>query len=265
MRFDLEELEIGVQAFSPEEILLETSPRRVRALFGGVVIADSRRTALMLEPGRLPVYYFPPSDVRTDLLAPHPQGESSPLKGKATYWSIAVDGRAAEKVAWSYRDPPRGCPNIGGYFAFYWRQMDAWFEEDEEMFGHAKDPYKRIDVLNSSCHVEVVAAGKTVADTTHPTLLFETGLPVRYYIPKLDVRFQLLTPSKTQSTCAYKGTTSEYWQMEISPGQVKDVAWCYRAPSLECSKIANLVCFFNERVDAIYVDGEPIEKVETIW
>jgi uncharacterized protein (DUF427 family) len=88
---------------------------------------------------------------------------------------------------------------------------------------------------------------------------------VRYYIPKLDVRFQLLTPSKTQSTCAYKGITSEYWQMETAPGEVKDVAWCYRAPTLESSKIANLVCFYNERVDAIYVDGEPIEKVETIW
>jgi uncharacterized protein (DUF427 family) len=265
MSIDLEELKIGAQASSPEEIRVETSPRRIRVLFGGVAIADSRRTLLMLEPGRLPVYYFPPSDVRTELLAPNAQEELSPLKGKVTYWSIAVEDRSAEKVAWSYRDSPPGCPNIGGYFAFYWNQMDAWFEEDEEMFGHAKDPYKRIDILHSSCHVEVVAAGKTVADTTHPTLLFETGLPVRYYILKLDVRFQLLTPSKTQSTCPYKGITSEYWQMEIAPGEVKDVAWCYRTPTPESSKIANLVCFFNERVDAIYVDGEPVERPETIW
>ncbi len=264
MAFHLEDLQIGPEPASPEEIKVESTPKRVRVFFGGVPIADSRRTLLMLEPGRLPLYYFPESDVRTDLLVRHVETEQSPLKGKASYWSVSVEDRTGEKVGWSYEDPPTGCPPIGDYFAFYFNKMDGWFEEDEEIFGHAKDPYKRIDILHSSCHVEVVAAGKTVADTRKPTLLFETGLPVRYYIPKLDVNFQLLSPSETQTTCAYKGTTSDYWKMEIRPGKVVDVAWSYRAPTPECAKIANLVSFFNERVD-IFVDGEAADAAKTPW
>lgn len=265
MTFHLEDLQIGTPASSPDQIKVESSPRRIRAFFGGVPVADSRKTLLMLEPGRLPLYYFPASDVRTDLLTPTGETTESPLKGRASFWSISVEGRSVEKVAWSYADLPPGCPSIADHYAFYWSEMDAWFEEDEEMIGHAKDPYKRVDTLHSSCHVKVVAAGKTVAETRRPTLLFETGLQVRYYIPKLDVRFEYLAPSTTQTTCPYKGTTSEYWQMEITPGEVQDIAWSYRFPTPECSKIANLVCFFDERVEGIWVDGEPVQRPPDVW
>jgi uncharacterized protein (DUF427 family) len=132
--------------------------------------------------------------------------------------------------------------------------MDAWFEEDEEVFTHPRDPYTRVDILPSSRHVRVEIDGVTVAESTKPTLLFETGLPVRYYLPKTDVRMDLLTPTQTASHCPYKGRT-EYWSYGARQTPGDDVAWSYRTPLPESQKIAGLVCFYPERTD-LYVDGD---------
>jgi uncharacterized protein (DUF427 family) len=129
--------------------------------------------------------------------------------------------------------------------------MDAWFEEDEEVFVHARDPYTRVDILASSRHIRVEVDGTTLAETVKPTLLFETGHPVRYYLPKTDVRMDLLTPSDRVTRCPYKGQ-AEYWSLRDADRP--DVAWSYRMPLPESQKIAGLICFYPDKVD-IYVDG----------
>jgi uncharacterized protein (DUF427 family) len=120
--------------------------------------------------------------------------------------------------------------------------MDAWFEEDEQVFTHPRDPYTRVDILPSSRRIRIEAAGVTIAETSKPTLLFETGLPARYYIPKSHVRMDLLTPSETVSHCPYKGE-AEYWSLRIGDDIRPDVAWSYGTPLPESQKIAGLVPF----------------------
>ncbi len=139
--------------------------------------------------------------------------------------------------------------------------MDAWFEEDEEVFTHPRDPYTRVDILPSSRHVRVEVDGVTVAETSKPTLLFETGLPVRYYLPKTHVRMDLLTPTERRTHCPYKGE-AEYWSVRVGEAVHRDLAWSYRAPLPESQRIAGLISFYNERVD-LHVDGVAQERPQT--
>lgn len=244
-------------------VAIEDSPRRVRVLFNNEVIADSHRVTLLHETKHLPVYYVPLDDVRQDLLVPTAHTTHCPYKGDARYWTVRVGDRVAENAVWNYPTPIESCPDISGLAAFYWDKMDAWFEEDEEVFVHPRDPYHRVDVLESSRHVEVWINGVKAADSHRLRVLFETGLPPRYYLPKLDVRQDLLRPSDTHTACPYKGTAS-YWSVEVDGTVVKDLVWGYPGPLVEASKIANLVCFYNEKVDLV-VDGERQERPLTPW
>lgn len=245
-------------------IWVEPTGRRVRAFAGGTGVVDSRRALLLLELGHLPVYYFPPADVRQELLTPTEHRTHCPYKGDAAYWNLRLPGRTVENAAWSYPQPLPERADIAGYLAFYWDALDAWFEEDDQIFAHPRSPYHRVDVLNSSRHVRVVLGGVTVAETDRPRLLFETGLPTRYYIPKLDVRLDLLEPSPSRSRCPYKGE-AVYWSVRAGEQHFPDIAWSYPLPIPECPKIENLICFYNERVDAIEVDGEPLPPTRTKW
>src|SRR5258707_9710479 len=242
----------------------EDSRRRVRVVFAGITVADSMHVMLLHECGRLPVFYFPLEDVRMDLLEATEHRSFSPLKGEASYWTVRGGSRVAEDAAWSYPSPLPGGPPIKGYLAFYWHQMDGWYEEDEQVFAHARDPYKRVDILPSSRHVRVVLAGVTIADSRHPRLLLETGLPTRYYLPEQDVCMDLLEPTATATRCPYKGQAS-YWSTTIGDRVFKDIAWSYRDPLPACSPINSLLCFFNERVEAIYVDDERQAVLSTPW
>ncbi len=141
--------------------------------------------------------------------------------------------------------------------------MDAWYEEEEEVFVHARDPYKRVDVLPSSRHLRVEIAGETVAETRRPYLLFETSLPTRYYIPQEDARLDLLEPSDLKTPCPYKGIAS-YWSVKIGDYVAENVVWSYRETISECPKIKDLLCFFNERAD-IYLDNELQARPQTPW
>ena len=239
------------------------SPRWVRVLFGGTVVADSKRVKLMRETGRLPVYYFPREDVRTDVLERSERTSDSPHKGRASYWSVRVGDRVAEDAVWAYLEPPEELAELKDYVAFYWHKMDRWFEEDDEVFLHPRDPYHRVDVVHSSRHVRVEIDGETVAETTRPRLLFETGLPTRYYIPMLDVRTDLLTATDTSTVCPYKGR-ARYWSANVNGKTHENIVWSYPAPIPECPKIENLLCFFNERAD-IYVDGELQPRPQSQW
>ncbi|MFL5302202.1 MAG: DUF427 domain-containing protein [Anaeromyxobacteraceae bacterium] len=245
-------------------VRIEPCLKRVRVLFGGATVVDSRRTAYLFERGHVPVYYFPREDVRTDLLAPSEKRTRCPVKGEASYWSIRVGDRTANDAVWSYPAPIDGCPDISGLVAFYWNRVDHWLEEDEEVFAHPRDPYHRIDVLHSSRHVSVVVGGTTVAKTHRPRVLFETGLPVRHYIPKLDVRMDLLVPSETVTVCAYKGRASHF-HVKLDDRLIRDVAWSYPFPNPELFKIQDLICFYDERAEAVVIDGEAMTTPETPW
>lgn len=249
---------------STERLTFEPSPRWVRVLFNGQFVADSKRVMLLHEQGHLPVYYFPRADVRDDFLTKTEHSTHCPYKGDATYWTVTVGDRTAENAVWGYPDPLPDAPDLADYMAFYWEKMDSWFEEEEEVFVHPRDPYHRVDVCPSSRHVRVVVDGETVAETNHPYLLFETGLPTRYYIPKVDVRLDLLEPSEKTTRCPYKGEAN-YYSVQVGNTVTEDIVWFYRYPVNAVASLQSTLCFFNEKVDAIYVDGEMEEKIETPW
>jgi uncharacterized protein (DUF427 family) len=167
-------------------------------------------------------------------------------------------------VVWSYEDPFPEVAAIKDYLAFYWNKMDHWYEEDEEVFVHARDSHVRIDVLQSRRPLEVVLGGETVAKTSRARFLFETGLPTRYYIPREDVKMELLTPSESRSACPYKGSAS-YYTAKIGGETYEDIAWSYPEPIEEAQKIKDLICFFNEKVEAILLDGAALPKPQTKW
>jgi uncharacterized protein (DUF427 family) len=216
---------------------------------------------LLHEKNHLPVYYFPMDDVRQDLLEGTDHTTHCPFKGDAAYWSVRVGDKLAENAVWGYPDPLDSAPHISGLVAFYFDAMDAWYEEDEEISIHPKDPYHRVDVLESSRHVKVSVNGEVVAETDRPKVLFETGLPPRYYIPPEDVREEALIPSETSTGCPYKGTAS-YYSVEVGGERIDDLVWYYPDPRPETAKAKGHLCFYSEKVD-IELDGEPQQRPET--
>jgi uncharacterized protein (DUF427 family) len=218
---------------------------------------------LLHEAEHLPVYYFPEEDVRMDLLEESDHTTHCPFKGDASYRSVRVGDKVSENAAWSYPEPIDSARPLAGLIAFYWRKLDHWYEEDEEVFVHPRDPYHRVDVLDSSRHVKVTVNGEVVAETERPKLLFETGLPPRYYIPPEDVREEVLVPSDGLTRCPYKGVAS-YYSVEAGEGRVEDLVWYYPGPIAAAGKIKGLLCFFNEKVD-LEVDGEMQERPQTQW
>ena len=244
------------------DIQFEPTQRRVRVMLAGATVAYSRSVMLMLENRRLAIYYFPAKDVRVDVFLPTGYKSHHAGKGEATFFSVKVGDRIVEKAAWRYLEPERA--DLKDYIGFYWDKMDAWFEEDDEVFVHPRNPYHRVDVVNSSRHVKVVVGGVVVAETRRPRLLFETGLPTRYYIPKIDTRLDLMTPTNTSTRCPYKGKAT-YWSVTVDGKEFKDIVWSYPAPIPECPKIENLLSFYDEKVEAVYVDGELQTRPKTPW
>jgi uncharacterized protein (DUF427 family) len=242
-----------------ERVHIEDGPKRVRTYLGAELIADTKRPKLVWEHPYYPAYYFPQHDVRMELLTPNGHTRHSPSRGDAQTFTVKGGDREVEDAAWHYPDSP--VEELRGLIRFDWDAMDGWFEEDEEVYVHPHDPYKRIDILHSSRHVEVEVNGVKIADTHKPTLLFETGLPTRYYMPKVDVRMDLLTRTNSVTGCAYKGF-AQYWSVEAGGETFEDLAWSYKTPLPENVKIAGFVAFYNERADII-VDGERLERPKT--
>ncbi len=248
---------------SPHSKEFGSSPRWVHVYFNNQAIAESKKMMLLREANHLPLYYFPKLDVRMDCLQPSDHTTDSGRKGEGVFWHVKVGDKIAMDAAFTFRNAPRNGPKLEDYIAFTWNKMDAWFEEDEEVFVYARDPHKRVDVLQSSRHVKVVVDGTAVADSKRPWLLFETGLPTRYYVPKHDARMNLLEPSDTVTRCPYKGEAN-FYLIRIGDELHGDLAWTYRYPMLECLKIQGLLGFLNEKVD-LYEDDKPLPRPETPW
>lgn len=240
---------------SQHHIAFEPSPKRVRVMANGKTVADSLAAVLVLETGHAPVYYFPRNDVRLDLLQPSNRRSHCPYKGDASYWSLKIGRRTIENAVWSYEQPVGGAERIAGHLAFYWDKVDHWFEEDEEIFGHPRDPHHRVDVRPSSRTVRVTLAGQTVARTRRALCLFETGMPTRYYFPPDDVHGEFLIPSPTATICPYKGQAS-YRSLKVGDRIAEDAVWVYEAPLPECPRIKGHLCFDPKKVDGLEVEGD---------
>jgi uncharacterized protein (DUF427 family) len=242
-----------------ERIRLEAGAKRVRAYVAGVAIADTVRPLYVWESPFYPSYYFPAADVRTDLLDPTSTVTHSPSRGDAVHFTVRVDGAERVDAAWQYRASP--IEELRDHIRFDWDAMDAWFEEDEEVFTHVRSPYTRIDILPTSRHVRVELNGVVLADSPRARVLFETGLIPRWYLPKVDVRMDLLVASDEVTHCPYKGQ-AEYWSVRVGEEFEENVAWSYRTPLPESERIAGYVAFFDERVD-VFVDGARQERPKT--
>ncbi len=240
---------------------IEPSPRRVRAYFNGALVADSRDMVLFFERP-YPNYYFPQRDVRMEWLARRDAIASGDPRGDKVTWDLEVEGRRAPGAAFTYLKPPRpGQADLGRYITFVWGAMDHWFEEDDEIFVHARNPYHRVDAVHSSRHIQVSLDGVALADTKRPVLVWETGLPTRYYIPRQDVRLDLLEKTETVTRCPYKGV-AETFAVALGDTLRPDCAWSYPIPIPECPKIEGLICFYNEVVD-IVEDGVALARPRT--
>ena len=239
----------------------EPGLKRVRVYLGGVLVADTTNVLLVWELPYFPAYYIPAADVNTDLLAPSGETTQSPSRGTAQLHTVKVDGAEAPEAAVWYTESP--IEEITDHIRFDWDAMGAWFEEDEQVYVHPRDPNTRVDILQSSRRIRVEVDGVTVAESNAPRILFETSLPARYYLAKTDVRMDLLLESDLQTACPYKGTAS-YYHVKGADGLTEDLVWWYPSPVAESADIAGLVSFYNEKVD-IYVDGELQGRPQTVF
>lgn len=241
-------------------IKIERGQKRVRGYLKGELVFDTTEPLLVWEAPYFPTYYIPQEDVIAALPA---SGETkrSPSRGTAELLDVKVSRGVAERGALRYPESP--IEELVGPVRFEWSALDEWLEEDEPIYTHPRDPYSRVDILQSSRHVKIVIDGVEVAESHKPTILFETSLPPRYYLPLSDVRTDLLRPSETETHCPYKGTAG-YYSVEIDGTTHEDLVWIYRAPLPESQKIAGLVCFLSEKVD-LYLDGELQDRPKTTF
>ena len=241
-----------------ERVRIAANPKRVRGMHRGHTVVDSTNARFVWEIPYYPAWYFPVSDVAGELRA---NGETlrSPSRGEGTRYDLVIDGSFIPNAAYRHLDSP--VEELRDLVRIEWDSLDTWFEEEVEVFVHPRSPEVRVDVLPSSRHVRVLIDDEVVADSHHPSLLFETGLPTRYYLPKSDVRMDLLTATDTETACPYKGWAS-YWSVTTSSGVHEDVVWGYRTPLPESEGVAGLVCFYNEKVD-LEIDGVRLDRIKT--
>ncbi len=211
---------------------------------------------MVCETGHIALYYIPRDDADMDLMTRTDRRTRCPFKGHASYYTLAADGRAEENAVWSYETPYDEFAALAGWLGFAWDRMDRWYEEDEEVFVHARDPFVRVDILESGRPVEVIVGGETVARTARARFLFETGLPPRYYIPREDVKAAALLPSDRVTGCPYKGRARHH-HLRAGGATVENAVWFYPEPLDEARRIAGYLCFYPGKVDAILVDGKP--------
>ncbi|MUL43038.1 DUF427 domain-containing protein [Streptomonospora sp. PA3] len=239
---------VNYELRSPHHALyMHPFPRRVRAELGGRAVLDSERGMLLHETSLLPQLYVPAEDIDAKLLAPSDRTTHCPYKGDASYWHLRVGERVAENAVWAYPDPTPDAAWLRGYSAMYWDAADTWFDEDEPVRGHLRDPYHRVDTRPATVLVRVALGELVLARSARPKVLSETGLPNRYYLPPSDVRRELLVPSGTRTHCPYKGAAT-YWNLRLEDREIPDVAWCYANPLKDGLDVRDHLCFLHDEL-----------------
>jgi len=237
----------------PQRLLYaEPLRRRMRVRFADQWIVDSDDVVLLHEPGRYPVAYFPDDDVRPGILLAEDRTTEHPELGTVAWFTVEVADRTVNHAAWRYTALPGYAAVLEGRVAFAWRAMDAFYEEDERIVGHAADAYHRIDIRSTSRHLVVRDGNRVVAETHRPVALYESGFAPRWYVPRDDVDESALEPVAGQTFCPYKGLASYY-----DIGDRKRAGWCYINAWPEVGRVSNLVSFEPDKVD-VYLDGKQL-------
>lgn len=226
--------------------------RRMRVQFAHQWIAQSDDVVLLHEPGRYPVAYFPAADIQSGILSREERATQHAQLGEAAWFTVEVTGRKAAHAAWQYIALPTYAAVLDGRVAFAWRGVDAFYEEDERIVGHAADAYHRIDIRSTSRHLVVRDGETVVADTRRPLALYESGFAPRWYVPREDINEPALKPVEGQTFCPYKGLASYY-----DIGDRRKAAWCYIDAWPEVRRVGNLVSFEPDKID-VYLDGEQL-------
>jgi uncharacterized protein (DUF427 family) len=237
---------------------VEPVPRRIRALLGGETVFDTTAASYVWEWPHFPQYYVPLADVRRDLLVVEGAHQSS--RGAVEVYGLQVKNvhrpHSASLLTESSVD------GLSGTVRFEWAALDAWFEEDERVFAHPRNPYTRVDAVRSTRSVRIELDGAVLAESSSPVMVFETGLPTRYYLNRTEINLAHLVPTGTVTECPYKGSTSAYWSVRVGDMVHPDLAWCYDFPTRALSPIAGLISFYNEKVD-IVLDGQLLARPTT--
>jgi uncharacterized protein (DUF427 family) len=234
-------------------------PRRIRAMLAGRTVLDTDGAVYVWEWPRYPQYYIPVGDIDGDCLVDE-HHEQRLSRGTARRFALRVGEVHRPAAVRCYAADAD--PTVAGRARFEWDALDAWFEEDEQVFVHPRDPYVRVDALRSNRRVEVARDGVLLAASSSPVLVFETGLPTRYYLDPTDVDLTRLVPSATRTSCPYKGTTTAYWDVVVDGRTHPDLAWSYGFPTRGLHPVAGLIAFYNEKVD-ITLDGRRLARPVT--
>ncbi|MGW0558757.1 DUF427 domain-containing protein [Streptomyces sp. NPDC002926] len=238
---------------------VEPVPRRIRAVLAGETVLDTTRARYVWEWSNYPQYYIPADDIRPDLLTSEDRTQHS-SRGTVEVYGLRLGEVHRPRAAKVLHDST--VDGLSGTVRFDWAAVDAWFEEDEQVFVHPRNPYARVDALRSTRPVRVELDGIVLAEAASPVMVFETGLPTRYYLDRSQIDFRHLIATDTVTSCPYKGTTSGYWSIRIGEQVHPDLAWAYDFPTRQLLPIAGLVAFYNERVD-LFVDGQLLERPTT--
>jgi uncharacterized protein (DUF427 family) len=234
----------------PKRLLYaEPLRRRLRVRFGGTWIADSERVLLLFEPGRYPMAYFPEADISRDALQRTEHSTQHPDLGLTSWYTVQAGGKSTPRGAWQHMDLPAYASELESRIAFAWPAMDAFYEEDERILGHAADSYHRIDIRQSSRRLVVRHGDRIVADTRRPVVLYESGFAPRWYVTRADIDESLLTPVKHETFCPYKGMCSYY-----DIGNAHLAAWSYPDAYTQVGRISGLVSFEPDIV-AVELNG----------
>ena len=238
---------------------VEPVPRRVRATVAGQVVLDTTKALYVWEWPNYPQYYIPLGDVNRDLLVDE-QHAQHVHRGNTQLYALTVDDHTVTSAVRVYVDSV--IEGLAGTARFEWNALDSWFEEDEEVFVHPRSPYTRVDALRSTRRVRVELDGVVLAESSSPVMVFETGLPTRYYLNQTEVDFTHLQKTDTVTACPYKGQTSNYWSVQLGETIHPDLAWSYDFPTRQLLPITGLISFYNEKVD-VFLDGEHLPRPVT--
>ena len=233
--------------------------RRIRGVLAGETVFDSTSALYVWEWPHYPQYYIPAGDVRTDLLVASGQARQS-RRGTELLHTLKAGDVVRPDAARLITES--GLDGVTGTIRFDWDALDAWFEEDERVFVHPRSPYVRVDALRSARTVRVELAGTVLAESSSPVMVFETGLPTRYYLNRTEVDFSHLVPSDTVTACPYKGQTTGYWSVRADGEVHQDLAWSYDFPTRQLLPITGLIAFYNEKVDT-FLDGQLQDRPAT--